>query len=65
MKDLKINRVLDEETRKQGVCIYGEVYSLHITENEVIITDFFDYTKIYSIQSLDFFNMLERMQQNE
>ena len=60
MKDLKINRVLDEETRKQGVCINGEVYSLHITENEVIVTDFFDYTKIYSIQSLEFFIAIER-----
>ena len=61
MKDLSINRALDEETRKQGVCINGEVYSLHITEqNEVIITDFYDYTKIYSIQSWDFFVELER-----
>lgn len=61
MKDLAIKRVLDEETRKQGVCINGEVYSLHITaENEVIVTDFDDYTKIYSIQSLDFFIELDR-----
>ena len=60
MKDLSVNRLLDEETRKQGVCINGEVYSLHITkQEEVIITDFYDYTKIYSIQSLDFFKELE------
>ena len=64
MKDLAIHRILDEETRKQGVvCSDGEVYSLHITAHkEVIITDFYDYTKIYSIQSLEFFNMLERTQ---
>ena len=63
MRDLAINRLLDEETRKQGiVCSDGEVYSLHITAEEVIITDFYDYTKIYSIQSLEFFNMLERTQ---
>ena len=60
MKELAIQRHLDEETRKQGVVIHGEVYSLHITENEVIITDFFDYTKIYSIQSLDFYHELEK-----
>jgi hypothetical protein len=60
MKDLSINRVLDEETRKQAVCINGEVYSLHITTDEVIITDFYDYTKIYSVQSWDFFVELER-----
>lgn len=60
MKDLAVKRELNEETRKQGV-VYpsGEVYSLHITEhNEVIITDFYDYTKIYCIYSLDFYNRL-------
>ena len=58
MKDLAIKRNLDESTRKQGV-IYGdgEIYSLHITNNgEVIITDFYDYTKIYCVYSLDFYN---------
>ena len=61
MKDLSVNRLLDEETRKQGLCINGEVYSLHITkQDEVIVTDFYDYTKIYSVQSLDFFNELEK-----
>lgn len=57
MKDLAIQRVLDENTRKQGIVIRGEVYSLHITHNdEVVITDFFDYSKIYAIMSLDFSN---------
>ena len=54
MKDLAIKRELSEETRKQGVVIGGEVYSLHITNDELIITDFSDYTKIYEIQSLDY-----------
>ena len=61
MKDLAIKRELNEETRKQGI-IYpnGEVYSLHITNNgEVIITDFSDYTKIYCVYSLDFYNAVE------
>lgn len=62
MKELAIKRNLNEETRKQGVWmpLNGkiEVFSLHITEDdEVIITDNHDYTKIYSIQSLDFYNM--------
>lgn len=62
MKELAIKRNLNEETRKQGVWmpLAGkiEVFSLHITEDdEVIITDNHDYTKIYSIQSLDFYNM--------
>lgn len=62
MKELAIKRNLNEETRKQGVWmpLNGkiEVFSLHITEDdEVIITDNRDYTKIYNIQSLDFYNM--------
>ena len=59
MKDLAIKRNLDESTRKQGI-IYrnGEVYSLHITNNEVVITDFSDYTKIYCVYSLDFYKAI-------
>lgn len=61
MKELAIKRNLDEETRKQGVVVGGEVYSLHITDNEeVIITAFDDYTKIYCVYSLDYFNSLYR-----
>lgn len=65
LKSLPVKRELDEETRKQGVFIRNgdkiDVYSLHITHNnEVIITDNNDYSKIYSIQDLGFFNMLER-----
>ena len=59
MKELSVKRKLSEDTRKQGVIVNGEVYSLHITNNkEVIITDFSDYRKIYSVQSLDFYNEL-------
>lgn len=62
MKELNIKRELDDSTRVQGVWAGGEVYSMHITkENEVIITDQHDWSKIYSIQSLDFFNFLERV----
>jgi hypothetical protein len=55
MRDLAINRQLDDDTRKQGIWINGIVYSLHITHNnEVIITDNHDYTIIYQVTSLDF-----------
>lgn len=61
MKNLPIKRVLDESTRKQGLLIDGLVYSLHITINgEAIITDNEDYSKIYAIHSLDFFNLITR-----
>lgn len=66
MKDLAIARNLNDETRKQGIWMRGangevEVYSLHITKHrEVIITDHSDYTKIYAIFSLDFWNAYER-----
>ncbi len=58
MKDLSVRRSLDEDTRKEAICMNnGDVYSLHITENgEAIITDYSDYSKIYAIYSLDFFN---------
>jgi len=49
--------VLTDETRKQGILLMGEVYSLHITQqHEVIITDNSDYTKIYAVMSLEFAN---------
>ena len=62
MKDLAIKRNLNECTEKQSVWVNMggkiEVFALHITEhNEVIITDHSDYTKIYSIESLDFYNL--------
>ena len=50
---------LNEGTRKQGVLIGGKVYSLHITDDEVIITDNKDYTQIYSIQTKEMFALLE------
>lgn len=59
MKILNIVRPnLDESTRKQGVLINGAVYSLHIADDEVIITDNRDYFKIYQISSLEFFNVI-------
>lgn len=40
-----------------------ECFSLHITaKKEVILTDHTDYSKIYSIQTLEFFQALEREQ---
>lgn len=64
MKELAIKRNLSEETRKQGIWLRTDegvkVFSLHITEkDEVIISDNSDYSKIYSVQSLDFYNLLE------
>lgn len=64
MQTLAIKRNLSGETRKQEIWLRTdksvEVFSLHITEHdEVIITDNADYSKIYSVQSLDFYNLLE------
>lgn len=62
LKPLAVNRCLNDDTRVQGVLIAGDVYSLHITKGdheEVILTDNSDYTKIYSIQSLGMYQMLE------
>lgn len=58
MKELSIRRRLDESTRKEGVLINGVVYSLHIADDEVILTDNRDYSKIYQISSLEFFKIL-------
>lgn len=61
MQELPIKRNLDESTRKQGVLIDNVLYSLHIThKKEVIITDNNDYSKIYSIQSFDFFTKISK-----
>lgn len=59
MKELSIRRVLNEDTRKQGVLVGGKVYSMHFTKEEVIITDNEDYTKIYYVASVDFWRALE------
>ena len=59
MRELSINRVLDDDTRKQGVLVGGKVYSMHITDKEVIITDNKDYSKIYYVASIDFWNALD------
>lgn len=65
MQELAIKRNLDENTLVQSIWIYAngepQVFSLHITnKNEAIITDHSDYTKIYSVQSLEYFNMRAR-----
>lgn len=69
MQELSIRRALDENTQKQSVWIYADgnpqVFALHITgKGEVIITDHADYTKIYSIQTLEYFNMLAQAETN-
>ena len=59
MQELSIRRALTDETRKQGILLTGEVYSLHITQqHEEIITDNSDYTKIYAVMSLEFANVV-------
>lgn len=65
MKELAIIRSLSDDTQKQSIWMPAngkiEVFAMHITDNdEVIVTDHSDYTKIYSVQSLDFFNALEQ-----
>lgn len=69
MKELAIRRELNEETRRESVwCQMNgtiECFSLHITEKkEVILTDHTDYSKIYSIQTLEFYQALERVGNN-
>ena len=60
MIELAIKRALGEDTRVQSVWMrFGgkiEVFSLHMTDREAIITDHSDYSKIYAIYSLDFYN---------
>lgn len=62
MEELSIRRNLTDATRKQAVWMRNghggvDVYSLHIARGkEVIITDSKDYSKIYAVYSLDFFN---------
>lgn len=59
MKSLAINRSLDEETRLQEIVVGGEVYSLHQTRDEILVTDTYDYSKIYAVYSKDFWNSLD------
>lgn len=57
MRELAVQRVLNDSTRKQAIWTKsGKVYSLHIKNSEAIVTDNSDYTKIYAIYSLDYFN---------
>lgn len=66
MKELTIIRELNEDTRKQDIWMRIEgktmLFALHITkDDEVIVTDNRDFTKIYSVQSLDFYIMLSKL----
>ena len=59
MSELAIRRVLNENTRKQDILIDRVVYALHITKNrEAIVTDNRDYSKVYAVMSLDFYNRM-------
>lgn len=50
---------LSEETRLEDAIIWGEVYSIHLTEQkEIIIADYSDYSKMYAIMSRQFYNLL-------
>lgn len=57
MKDLPIIRCLNECTEKERIFSKsGDVYSLHVKNGEAIFTDTNDFSKIYAVMSLDFFN---------
>lgn len=59
MKGLAINRCLDEDTRLQEIIINREVYSLHKSRSgEIVVTDTFDYSRIFAIYSKDFWDSL-------
>lgn len=58
MKSLEITRELNDNTRKQGLWINGIIFALHILGDEAIITDNYNYSKIYSIQTISMFNIL-------
>ena len=55
IQSLSLKRSLDEDTRKTDITINGKLYSLHIANGEVIITDHNDYSKIFSVQSVEFY----------
>lgn len=52
--------VLDEFTRLYGFTKNKMHFSLHKVKNLAIVTDYFDYSIIYSIQSWDFFCMMDK-----
>ena len=59
MNELAIKRALSERTRKESITVSGGVFSLHITKNrEVIVTDNYDFSKVYAVLSLDFYNRI-------
>lgn len=65
MSGLCIRRALNERTRKRDIFVSGltgenKRYALHITKNrEAIVTDMNDYSKVYAVYSLDYYNELQ------
>lgn len=54
-----IRRAVNEHTRRREMTVEGVSYTLHVTKNrEVIATDSQDYSRVYAIISLDFYNQL-------
>ena len=61
MIELAIKRALNESTRKEYQVHDGKMFALHITKNrEAIITDDKDYSRVYAVLSLDFYNQVKR-----
>lgn len=72
MRCLSIKRELSSNTKIRDIPVwvgtgadsYPDVLSLHITDDdEVILTDGDDYTKVYAIMSLDYYNKVELTQE--
>ena len=60
MQELSIKRDLNEDTRLQEIVVLGKVYSLHLSRNnEVVIADTDDYSKIYAIYARDFWDSFD------
>lgn len=57
IKPLDETRPLNNLTRKTNISIKGIPFALHKLENEVIITDYRNFAKIYSIESSDFLEL--------
>lgn len=59
MRDIAVRRCLSENTRVQDVVIDGKTYALHKVLDEILLTDLYDYSKIFQITSIDFWNSLQ------
>lgn len=56
MKDLPIQRCLDENTRNATLRAGDDVYAVHFTEHdEIIFTADSDYSRIYAVLSAEFY----------